>query len=90
VGAVARFRQVLSAWLHFGQGGSWDRGAVGYLRRALQRAGLVGRTRDLAQLHQILIERGLAVRLGDPFPDGGRTPVDELPQVVARVRELLG
>jgi hypothetical protein len=60
------------------------------LRRVLQRAGLSGRTRDLSRLHRILIERGLAVRLGEPFPGGGKTPVDELPKVVARVRELLG
>jgi mitochondrial fission protein ELM1 len=56
----------------------------------LYRWGLLGRPRDLTALHQVLITRGLAVRLGEDFPSPGQRAPDDLPRVVARIRRLLG
>lgn len=56
----------------------------------LYRLGLAGYSRDLEALHGALIERGAAVRLGDPWPPAGPGLPDEVPGVVARVRSLLG
>ncbi len=46
--------------------------------------------RDMSRLHAALIDRGLAVRVGDKvLPPPGNTP-DELAYVLGRVRALLG
>lgn len=57
--------------------------------RTLQAAGIGGYARDLGEVHEVLLRRGLAVRLGEPFaqPKGGLD--DELATVVARVKALL-
>lgn len=52
-------------------------------------AGAVGYSRDFDALYQVLLDRGLAVNLGDEFPKSGARPADELAEVVARVREVL-
>jgi mitochondrial fission protein ELM1 len=54
--------------------------------RALRR---LGRGRDLEAVPRLLIDRGLAVRLGAPFRAPAGPLVDELPRVVARIRALL-
>ena len=56
---------------------------------ALYRLGLIGYSRDLTALHELMFARGLAVPLGQPFPPAGRRAEDELPLVVERVRALL-
>lgn len=56
---------------------------------ALYRMGLVGYSRDLTALHELMFARGLAVPLGQPFPPAGRRADDELSLVVDRVRALL-
>jgi hypothetical protein len=51
--------------------------------------GLVYRPRDLDALHRSLEARGLVVRLGAETPVAAPRPLDDLPRVVARVRDLL-
>lgn len=53
------------------------------------RRGWLGHRRDLSAIHRTLIQRGLAVRLGEPLPPAGGTADDELPTVVARIQGLL-
>ncbi|HYQ92521.1 MAG TPA: ELM1/GtrOC1 family putative glycosyltransferase [Candidatus Competibacteraceae bacterium] len=55
----------------------------------LYRLGLIGYSRDLTAVHELLIQRGLAVRLGDPFPPPGPPLVDDLSQVGKRIKALL-
>lgn len=56
---------------------------------AIYRSGLLFYTRDFRAFHQMLIDRGLAVRAGQGFlPSTGRAP-DDLPEVVARIRRLM-
>lgn len=59
------------------------------LGELLYKAGILGYSRDLTAIHRLLIAKGAAVRLGDPFPPGGCRIEDELPRVVARVRTLI-
>ncbi len=64
------------------------RGLRGLASRSIER-GFVRPTRDLAQLHDELVERGLAVRFGDPWPARPARPIAELERVAERVRRLL-
>jgi hypothetical protein len=59
------------------------------LATALHRAHLLIHTRDFRAFHRLLIERGLAVRAGEPFRPARITAPDDLPLVVARIRALL-
>ena len=57
----------------------------------LQRKGMVGFSRDLTRVHELLYQRGLAVPLGQPFPaPSGDVIPDEVQQVVERIRGLVG
>jgi len=58
------------------------RGVLGRLWRRLARG------RDLDAVSRMLIDQGIAVRLGAPFHSPSRPPPDELPRVVARIRAL--
>jgi hypothetical protein len=65
---------------------------AGPLRRALvrglHRTGVLSQTRDFEAFYQLLIERGLAARAGEGFPQpSGRVP-DELSMVVGRIKAL--
>ncbi len=53
------------------------------------RRGWLSHPRDLSAIHRTLIQRGLAVRLGEPLPPAGQAADDELPTVVARIQALL-
>jgi uncharacterized protein len=46
-------------------------------------------SRDLTMLHEALIRRGMAVRLGEPFPDRRAAAEDDLATAAGRVRGLL-
>ena len=63
-------------------------GPLAALGGALARAGIAGYGRDLEAVHRLLIERGRAVRLGEPFPPAGEVTGLELDEVVARIRAL--
>jgi hypothetical protein len=66
-------------------------GGLGPIPHLLHRLGVAGYARDLGTVHRLLFERGLAVRLGEPFraaaPPGALA--DELQPVAQRVRSLL-
>ena len=67
--------------------------AGGRLRRAavmtLYGIGVINHTRDFAAFYELLIERGLAVRAGEGFPQPRGEVPDELALVVARIKALL-
>ncbi|MFQ5489022.1 MAG: mitochondrial fission ELM1 family protein [Gammaproteobacteria bacterium] len=88
-GPLAGLRQGLANLLHPPAGGEGRGGALRIVGDLLYRVGLVSYSRDLTALHRLLMEKGLAVPLGEPFPAGGAKVPDELPQVVARIRALL-
>ena len=48
----------------------------------------IGRGRDLYAVPRMLIEQGIAVRVGTPFHSPSPLPRDELPRVVTRIRAL--
>ena len=70
--------------------GGRNGGALGEALGALfRRLGILGYARDLTALHRVLLDRGLAVSLGEDFLPAGNRPADELPRVVARLKALL-
>ena len=87
-GIVTRTRQALARSLHRSAGEGGKPGLMTYLGDVLYSLGLVRYSRDLTALHGLLIEQGLAVKLGDPFPVTGLKAPDELPQVVKRIKAL--
>ncbi|MFZ1428225.1 MAG: ELM1/GtrOC1 family putative glycosyltransferase, partial [Geminicoccaceae bacterium] len=64
--------------------GPWLGGAA----HLLHRLGIAGYARDLGQIQRLLIDRGLAVSLGQPFASSGAPLPDELAPVVARIRAM--
>lgn len=54
----------------------------------LHRLGLLSFTRDLGAFHHMLVERGMAVQLGEPFKTPAGPAPDELSLVTARIRAL--
>jgi mitochondrial fission protein ELM1 len=67
-------------------------GAVGRIIVGLQRLGLIQFPREVAEIHHLLFDKGLAVRLGDPFRDF-RTPVGldhDLDRVATGIGALVG
>lgn len=91
-GPATALRQALARRLHpeaDGDGSAGLAARVGSgLGQRLYDLGLVGFSRDLTALHDRLFERGLAVRLGKPFSAMAERPPDDLPRVVARIKEL--
>ena len=88
-GGIDQRRRALARWLFAPAGesaGSRVREALG---RALHRARLFGHTRDFTAVHDLLLQRGLATRVGEGFePPRGELP-DDLALAVARIRRLL-
>ncbi len=64
-------------------------GFLGRLSDALYNLNLLTHPRDFSALHRQLIERGLAVTLGDPFPAKPSQVPDEASRVVERIRALM-
>ena len=56
----------------------------------LHRLGILGYGRDLGEIRRRLVERGLAVPLGEPFSRPGSAIHDELAEVVGRIRAICG
>src|SRR5918996_1684093 len=67
------------------QGGRLQCAAV----MALYGIGIINHTRDFAAFYDLLIERGLAVRAGEGFPQPCGEVPDELALVVARIKALV-
>jgi hypothetical protein len=63
-------------------------GRLGGAAHLLHRLGIAGYARDLGEIRRLLVERGLAVPLGEPFRSSGAPLRDELGQVTARIRAL--
>ena len=77
-------KRALARKLHPEAGG----GIAARLGQSLYDLNLVGYSRDLGALHEKLYRQGLAVPLGQPFPEMPGQPPDDLPRVVARIRAL--
>jgi mitochondrial fission protein ELM1 len=84
---VERLRNALTRLIQPGAAGR--RAPLQALGDGLYRLGLIGYSRDLTAVHELLIRRGLAVRLGEPFPPPGPPLLDDLPRVVERIKALL-
>lgn len=69
-------------------GSDGDRGIRPTLGAALFRLGVIGYARDLSAMHHVLFARGLAVRLGEPFPVPGGAPSDASKEVAGRLAAL--
>ncbi len=84
-----RWRRFLNETL-YGRAGREQ--AIGGLRPAigdlLHHLGLLSFTRDLCAFHHMLVERGMAVYLGEPFKVPARPVPDELSCVTARIQAL--
>ena len=61
----------------------------GWVTHLLHRLGIAGYGRDLGQIRRVLVERGLAVPLGQPFRTTAAPLADELAPVAQRIRALL-
>jgi len=84
LGAIDQVRRSMLRWL-FHSGGGPSRLVIA----GAYRAGLLDATRDFRAFHQMLLDRGLAVRAGQPLaPPTGAVP-DDLPAVTARLNALM-
>lgn len=69
--------------------GGGAEGRLGWLGDLLYDWGVVTYARDFMALHQRLIDQGLAVWLGEPFPTTPAAAPDDLARVAERIRALL-
>jgi mitochondrial fission protein ELM1 len=84
-----RFRERAAGLLHPPAEGGGRRGPLGWLGDRLFELNLVNYSRDFSRLHEKLIERGLAVYLGEPFASSSKRAPDDLPRVLERIRSLM-
>ncbi len=89
-GALDQRRRRLARWLFAPAGASGAERLRAALGRWLHRTGILSHTRDVSAVHDLLVERGLASRVGEGFPPPGGAIEDDLPAAVARIRDLLG
>jgi hypothetical protein len=85
----ARLRSLLADLLLPPAGSPGWRRVLQPLGFLLYRRGSLSHPRDLSAIHETLIQRGLAVRLGEPLPPASRAADDELAPIVARIHALL-
>jgi len=64
-------------------------GGVKPLVYILYKIGLLSQTRDFREFHRYLVQRGLAVWAGEPFPSTDAAATDDTQQVVDRIRDLM-
>jgi uncharacterized protein len=69
--------------------GDRRRGWLARSIRALQRSGVMKFPRDVGEIHQLLYKRGLAVPLGEVFPDPSAGEDVDLERVVERIGRLI-
>jgi hypothetical protein len=86
---LGRARQFFGKLLHPSPDTRKRGGFFQALGNILFRLGIIGYSRDLIEIHRLLIDRELAVQLGKPFHPSGRKPDDELPHVVDRIKALM-
>jgi len=84
-----RLRKLVAGLLRPLAEGEFRGGVLGRMSDALYNLNLLTHPRDFSALHQQLIDRGLAVKLGDPFPSTPSPVPDEVSRVVERVRALM-
>lgn len=84
----ARFQQWLSKLLQGEKTGNFGDRFIFGLVTSLRKLKLIGYSRDLTAVHQLLYNKQLAVPLGNNFLAGGKKVMDELPVVVERIRQL--
>ncbi len=84
-----RLRERIAGVLHPSSGSGERRGPLGWLGDRLYDLNLVNYSRDFSRLHEKLMERGLAVRLGEPFPQAAERAPDDLSRVVERIKSLI-
>jgi mitochondrial fission protein ELM1 len=85
-----RIQQIMGKWLHDDKISSHAGRTRSGLGKLLFKLGLVRYSRDLTALHRFLYKKELAVPLGQPFIETGKTPDNELEQVTRRIKSLLG
>lgn len=93
LGGVDQARRVLLRKLFDPRGATRADRVRQWLARLVYRLdyfGLLNGTRDFRYFHQLLVERHLAVWVGEPFRIGGTVPPDDLEVVVRRIRALVG
>jgi hypothetical protein len=61
-----------------------------FIYRLTMRVGPQRMTRDIGIVHQVLVDNGMAVWLGDRFPEGTPPGVESVKLAVAWVRGLFG
>ena len=90
LGRIDQLRRVAARWLYGPPTGS----ALDGFRRSVCAVGgalrLLPRTRDFTAVHDLLIDRGLAVPAGGAIPPPQGALPNDLPAVVARIRSDLG
>jgi hypothetical protein len=84
-----RLRKLVAGLLRPLAEGEFHGGVLGRLSNALYNLNLLTHPRDFSALHHQLIDRGLAVKLGDPFPSTPSPVPDEVSRVVERIRALM-
>jgi hypothetical protein len=85
---VERWYNALTRLIQPGAAGR--RAPLPALGDGLYRLGLIGYSRDLTAVHERLIQRGLAVHLGEPFqPPPPQPLLDDLPRVAERIKAIL-
>jgi len=84
-----RLRERAAAILHPSDESGGRNGPLEWLGDRLYDLGLVSYSRDFSRLHKKLIERGLAVHLGEPFPQLAERAPDDLQRVVERIKNLM-
>jgi len=89
LGALDQWRRGITRWLFAPAsataGARWRR----RLAIAAYRVGIFNQTRDFTALYQLLLERNLAVPLGQDFTGPAGQVPNDLPEVVARIRALI-
>ncbi len=88
-GLISQLRQYIAVLIHPVAGRKGAGGGMRFLGESLYRLGVVGYSRDLTAVHRLLIDKGLAVKLGEAFRPPGNLAPDELPKVVGRIKGLL-